>query len=138
MKPYLITAVVFATLSFPAWAAEPPAQDRGQAPDARRAKIEACRADPQKCREEAKARFEQRFRKADADGNGMLSRDEARKGMRKLAGHFDEIDANHDGQIARDEIQAAHKARAEKRRQLREERRQQREQQRGAPGDRRL
>lgn len=72
---------------------------------------EQCKADPEKCRAEAKAREEARFKRADTDGNGALSRAEAEKGMRALARHFDQIDANKDGQITREEIEAARKAR---------------------------
>ena len=72
---------------------------------------EQCKADPGKCRAQIKAREEERFKRADTDGNGALSRAEAEKGMRALARHFDQIDANKDGQITREEIEAARKAR---------------------------
>ncbi len=70
-----------------------------------------CKENPEKCREERQARFQQRFKAADADGNGRLSRAEAEKGMPGLARRFDRIDANNDGQLSRDEIQAAFKSR---------------------------
>ncbi len=41
--------------------------------------------------------------KADKDKNGMLSREEA-KALPNLSAHFDEIDANHDGQLTLKEI----------------------------------
>lgn len=47
----------------------------------------------------------QRLKAADTNGDGMISRDEA-KALPKLAAHFDEIDANGDGQITRDELKA--------------------------------
>ena len=47
------------------------------------------------------------FNKADADGNGTLSRAEVEKSMRRLAKTFDQIDANKDGQLSRDEMKAA-------------------------------
>jgi len=72
---------------------------------------EQCRADPAKCRAEIQARHEERFKRADSDGNGALSRAEAEKGMPVLSRHFDRIDANKDGQITREEIEAARKAR---------------------------
>ena len=63
-----------------------------------------------------RTRFGEQFRKADADGNGMLSRAEAGKGAPRLAKHFDAIDANRDGQISPDEIRAWRKnARGERR-----------------------
>lgn len=74
-----------------------------------------CQANPEKCRTERMARFEQRFKSADADGNGMISRAEAEKGMPRLARRFDQIDANKDGQITRDEMAAARKAFMERR-----------------------
>src|SRR3990170_673539 len=43
---------------------------------------EQCKANPEQCRKEHQARMAERFRKADADGNGTLSRAEAEKGMR--------------------------------------------------------
>jgi Ca2+-binding EF-hand superfamily protein len=52
----------------------------------------------------SKARFSERFKQADADGDGALSKAEAEKSMPRLAQHFDEIDSNHDGKITQDEI----------------------------------
>ena len=46
------------------------------------------------------------FKKADADGNGALSRAEADKAMPRLAAKFDQIDTNKDGQLSRDELKA--------------------------------
>ena len=48
-----------------------------------------------------------RFKQADTNGDGMISRDEA-KALPRIAKHFDEIDANHDGQITADELRAYH------------------------------
>ena len=53
----------------------------------------------------------ERLKQADIDGNGMLSREEA-KALPMISKHFDEIDANHDGQITTEELRAFHKARA--------------------------
>lgn len=50
------------------------------------------------------------FKKADADGNGALSRAEVEKSLPRLAKRFDGIDANKDGQLSRDEWNAAKKA----------------------------
>ena len=47
------------------------------------------------------------FKKADTNGDGMISREEA-KAMPRLAAHFDEIDANKDGLISADEMRAYH------------------------------
>jgi hypothetical protein len=70
----------------------------------------ACEADPEKCRQEHQARADAHFKKTDADGNGLLSRAEADKGMPRLARHFDAIDANKDGQLSREELTAARQA----------------------------
>ncbi len=74
-----------------------------------------CKANPEKCRAERVARFEQRFKSADADGNGMISRTEAEKGLPRLARRFEQIDADKDGHITRDEVAAARKAHMERR-----------------------
>ena len=80
-----------------------------------RARREQCRENPEKCRAERQARFTERFKKADTDADGTLSRAEAEKGMPRLARHFDAIDADKDGRVTLDEIEAARKARAAKR-----------------------
>jgi Ca2+-binding EF-hand superfamily protein len=57
------------------------------------------------------------FKKADTDGNGMLSRAEVEKSMPRLAKKFDQIDTNKDGQLSRDELKAfkkSHKKHAHK------------------------
>lgn len=72
-----------------------------------------CQADPQKCAQERQAKMDQRFKKADSDGNGTLSRAEAGQGMPMLAKNFDRVDVNKDGQLSRDEIAAARKQRGE-------------------------
>jgi len=72
--------------------------------DARR---EQCKADPEKCKAEMKAKFEEHYKKADANGDGALSRAEAEQGMPRLAKRFDTLDANKDGVVTRDELEAA-------------------------------
>ena len=47
------------------------------------------------------------FKQADTNGDGMISRDEA-KALPMIAKHFDEIDANHDNQLTADELRAFH------------------------------
>jgi Ca2+-binding EF-hand superfamily protein len=54
----------------------------------------------------ARAKFDQHFAKADADGDGALTRAEAEKGMPRVAKKFERIDADHDGRITRDELRA--------------------------------
>jgi len=74
------------------------------------AQREACKSDPEKCRQEQRARADAHFKKTDADGNGSLSLAEGEKGMSRLVRHFDRIDANKDGQLSREEMAAARKA----------------------------
>ncbi len=52
----------------------------------------------------------ERLRKADANGDGLVSREEA-KAAPRLAKHFDEIDANKDGQVSPEEMRAFHEKR---------------------------
>jgi hypothetical protein len=49
----------------------------------------------------------ERLKQADTDGNGMISREEA-KALPRVAKHFDEIDANKDNQLSADELRAFH------------------------------
>ena len=56
----------------------------------------------------------ERLKQADTNADGMLNRDEA-KALPMISKHFDEIDANHDGQITTEELRAFHKARAAER-----------------------
>ena len=77
-------------------------------------------SNPEQCRAERQARFNERFKAADADGDGALSRAEAEKGMPRLSKHFDAIDADKDGRLTREEIEAARKARASRRHKSRE------------------
>ncbi len=76
------------------------------------ARREQCQADPEKCRAKMQARSQERFKHADANGDGRLTREEAQKGMPMVARHFDQIDANKDGSVTFEELLAARKARA--------------------------
>jgi len=78
-----------------------------------KARMEQCKANPEKCRAERQAKMDERFKKADADGNGIISRAEAEKGMPRIARHFDRLDADKDGQITRAEFEAARKHRGQ-------------------------
>ena len=49
----------------------------------------------------------ERVKAADTNGDGMISREEA-AALPRIARHFDEIDANHDGQVTFDELRAHH------------------------------
>jgi EF hand domain-containing protein len=52
----------------------------------------------------------ERLKAADTNGDGMISRAEA-SALPMIAKHFDEIDANHDGQVTTDELRAFHEQR---------------------------
>jgi EF hand domain-containing protein len=74
-----------------------------------------CKADPEKCRAEREALEERRFKSADANGDGRLTLEEARKGMPAVARNFGEIDANKDGAVTLEELRAARTARTRQR-----------------------
>ena len=52
----------------------------------------------------------ERLKAADTNGDGLISRAEA-AALPMIAKHFDEIDANRDGQISADELRAFHEKR---------------------------
>jgi Ca2+-binding EF-hand superfamily protein len=53
------------------------------------------------------AQFEERFKAADKDGDGALTKTEAEAGkLQHIAQHFDKIDANKDGKVTREELRA--------------------------------
>jgi Ca2+-binding EF-hand superfamily protein len=59
------------------------------------------------------AKFEERFRAADKDGDGALTKEEAKAaGLNRLVDHFDQVDANHDGKVTIDELRDALRSRA--------------------------
>ena len=64
--------------------------------------------DPEKMRE----MFEQRFKKADTNNDGKLTKAEAEAGMPRVAKNFDAIDANKDGLVTQQEIGASMQQRA--------------------------
>ena len=49
----------------------------------------------------------ERLKAADTNGDGMISREEA-AALPMIAKNFDQIDANHDGQVTLDELRAFH------------------------------
>jgi Ca2+-binding EF-hand superfamily protein len=57
-------------------------------------------------RAEWKARGEERWKSADTDGNGTLSRVEAEASMPWMSGSFEKLDGNADGQLTREEMRA--------------------------------
>ena len=63
----------------------------------------------------------ERLKQADTDGNGLISRDEA-KALPHLAKHFAQIDTNGDGQLSPDELRAFHEKMRARHAQNREQR----------------
>jgi Ca2+-binding EF-hand superfamily protein len=57
------------------------------------------------------AHHEERFKSADANGDGAIDLAEAQTAMPRLAEHFSTVDANGDGQVTPDEMRAAKKRR---------------------------
>jgi EF hand len=56
----------------------------------------------------------EKMRAADTNGDGLISRQEADASLPRVAKHFEEIDANKDGQLSREEMRAFHDARKAK------------------------
>ena len=56
-------------------------------------------------------KMHERLKAADKDGDGKISRAEA-VALPRIAKHFDEIDANKDGFVTREELKAFHDKRA--------------------------
>jgi len=52
------------------------------------------------------ARLDERFKAADANGDGKLTRDEAKSKMPMVYKHFDVIDVNHTGAVTMSDIAA--------------------------------
>lgn len=54
--------------------------------------------------EKARAQLQKRFDAADANADGLLSRDEAKTGMPRVFKQFDRIDSDKDGTITMEQI----------------------------------
>ena len=59
---------------------------------------------------ERQAKAAERFKHADTDGDGAISRAEAEKNAPRLAQKFDLIDSNKDGKLTQDELRAYREA----------------------------
>jgi Ca2+-binding EF-hand superfamily protein len=69
---------------------------------------EQCKANPQECRERMQKHMQEWFKKVDKDGDGSISREEAKSNAPRVAEHFDEIDADRDGKVTMAELHAHH------------------------------
>jgi Ca2+-binding EF-hand superfamily protein len=56
-------------------------------------------------REQFRLEMQERVKAADTDGNGLLTRDEARLGLPHLYEHFEFVDANGDGSVSLAELE---------------------------------
>ena len=65
------------------------------------------RAAHAKFREDMRARGEERYQSADKNGDGSIDLAEAQQGMPRAAEHFNEIDADGNGLLSREELQTA-------------------------------
>jgi Ca2+-binding EF-hand superfamily protein len=95
MNKFLATAAAVFSLTASAWAQQP--AESGRKPDPQRA---------EQMHAKFQERMQERFRQADKDGDGALSKAEAEAGMPRLAKDFDAIDANKDGKITQEELRA--------------------------------
>ena len=71
-------------------------------------KREECKADPDKCHAEMLDRMKEAFKKADTNGDGILTMMEAEKGAPMIAHQFYELDANKDGKVSLKEFTDFH------------------------------
>jgi len=75
-------------------------------------------------RAEKRVRGEERWKAADKDGDGLISRDES-AAMPRMSSHFDRLDANTDGRVSREEVRQSreryHQQRNEQHRQQRQD-----------------
>lgn len=96
-----------ATSATPASSAAPPAHADPYVPPAQRQPASGAPASGAALRGQAMQKLKQRFDQADADGNGQLTLDEARKGgLGMVVKNFDQIDRTHSGHVSFDDIKA--------------------------------
>jgi len=72
---------------------------------------EECKSDPDKCHAEMLDRMKDKFKKADANNDGMLTMAEAEKDAPMVAHQFYELDADKDGQVSLKEFTDFHNKR---------------------------
>lgn len=106
MRGPLVT-LVLATLLLPGLAAAQSADQGAGDGDA------PSKGGGQRSPEQMRQQFAARFKKADTNGDGKLSRAEAQAGMPMVARNFDAIDTNKDGFVTPEELRAAMQKRRE-------------------------
>lgn len=57
-------------------------------------------------RQQAAAQLEQRFKDADANADGLLSKEEAKAKMPRVYAHFDMIDTEHTGSVSLEQLRS--------------------------------
>ena len=57
------------------------------------------------------AMLQARWKAADKNGDGLIDKAEAQAGLPRVARHFDQLDANHDGKLSADELRAVAQSR---------------------------
>jgi Ca2+-binding EF-hand superfamily protein len=65
----------------------------------------------EKKRSAMRERGEERFKAADKDGDGKLSKDETGEALPHVGKNFEKLDANKDGFLSAEELRSAHKGR---------------------------
>ena len=100
---FLATSALFLAMSGMNARAQDASAPAAQAPAAAQAPSTTARA--------AKPAHHGGFKAIDTNGDGQISRDEA-KGHAWLEKNFDQIDTNHDGQLSKEELAAARPTRA--------------------------
>lgn len=78
---------------------------------------------------EMQSRGEERWKAADKDGDGVISRDEANASMPRMAERFGQFDADSDGRVSREEMQQFRGQRHEQRKEQHRHQRQEQSQQ---------
>jgi len=94
-------------MSAPTVARAAPAQPDAYVPPSLRRPLRDASSGPILLRYQAMQKLRKRFDAADADGNGMLNRDEARKaGLGFIDKNFDHIDSAQRGSVSFDDLNA--------------------------------
>jgi hypothetical protein len=83
----------------------------GPSPEKREQMRKMCHDNPEQCKAMMKERAQKWWAKVDTNKDGMVSRDEANANAPRLARDFEKVDADGNGQVTRQELEAAGKHR---------------------------